>query len=199
MTAVNYDSELRRAGAHATHGWRRLRLPRAALCARHLRPDHHAAVRDGRRCSADLIAALRPVHGEFRAPPRASELGALARHRIPRAATSGARSSTARGFRSPSASGPPRSAPPSASSSGSPPVIVGGRVDLVIQRVPDILQALPLAGAGAGDVGRARARPSPTWSSPSPCPSSRRVSRVVRSNALALRELPFVESAGRSA
>src|SRR5262245_46958622 len=24
MTAVNYDSELRRAGAHATHGWRRL-------------------------------------------------------------------------------------------------------------------------------------------------------------------------------
>ena len=24
MTAVNYDSELRRAGAHATQGWRRL-------------------------------------------------------------------------------------------------------------------------------------------------------------------------------
>ena len=24
MAVVNYDSELRRAGAHATHGWRRL-------------------------------------------------------------------------------------------------------------------------------------------------------------------------------
>ena len=24
MAVINYDSELRRAGAHATHGWRRL-------------------------------------------------------------------------------------------------------------------------------------------------------------------------------
>ena len=32
MTVVNYDSELKRAGAHATHGWRRL----VFLAQRHL-------------------------------------------------------------------------------------------------------------------------------------------------------------------
>ena len=45
---------------------------------------------------------------------------------------------------------------------------LGGWVDLIIQRIVDVLQSVPLSGAGAGDGGGARARRSTTPSSPSP-------------------------------
>ena len=109
MAAINYDSELRRAGANATHGWRRL----AFLAQRHMLGTIGlfimvlfvlAAV------FADLICRLRSAHRRFRARARPSRARGTGWAPIPSAATSGAASSTARASRSRSASARPRSA-----------------------------------------------------------------------------------------
>jgi hypothetical protein len=132
-----------RAGAHAPHWLAAACLPRAALCARHLRPDHHAAVRvDGAVGRPDL--ALRP---DSRWIPRtASRLQAgrtgsgrfLRPRRLEPASSTARRISLAVGIGS-------------TALGASIGVIVGlisgylsGWVDLVFQRITDILQSLPL-------------------------------------------------------
>src|SRR5712691_360177 len=61
---------------------------------------------------------------------------------------------------------------------------LGGWVDLIVQRVVDVLQALPLLGPALGNTIIAISIPLIPYAA-----------RVIRSNALALRELPFVEAA----
>ena len=82
MAAINYDSELKSAGAHATHGWRRL----AFLAQRYVLGTFGLIIMIlfvlGTALSADLIARYDPLTGGFRAPPRLSQLGALARHQL---------------------------------------------------------------------------------------------------------------------
>ncbi|MGE0717182.1 MAG: ABC transporter permease [Alphaproteobacteria bacterium] len=71
---------------------------------------------------------------------------------------------------------------------------LGGWVDLVVQRVVDILQALPLlvmALVMAAALGPSLGNTIVAIS----IPLIPAVARVIRSNTLALRELPFVESA----
>ena len=71
---------------------------------------------------------------------------------------------------------------------------LGGWVDLIVQRVVDVLQALPLlvlALVMAASLGPALGNTIIAIS----IPLIPYVARVIRSNALALRELPFVEAA----
>ena len=116
---------------------------RAALYARHDRPGHHGDVRlDGDLGRPDL--PLRSAQRRLRTTAGRAQRPALDAEPIHSAATSGAGSSMARGYRWRSASVPPRSDRHSASSSASPRAICSGWVDLVFQRITDILQALPL-------------------------------------------------------
>ena len=188
---VNYDSELRRAGAHATHGWRRLTfLP--ALRARYHRPLHHAAVRvDGDLRQSDR--RFDPLTVDFAhrlASPSSAALdgnGSFGRDVWSRI-VHGARISLAVGIGS-TALG---------SSIG---VLIGlasgylsGWVDLVFQRVTDMLQALPLLVLAL--VMTAALGPSlPNVILAIAIPLIPTVARVIRANTLALRELPFVEAA----
>src|SRR5262249_49698421 len=71
---------------------------------------------------------------------------------------------------------------------------LGGWVDLIVQRVMDILQALPLLVLAL--VMAAALGPSlPNTLIPLPTPLFPCGARVLRGNALAVRELPFVEAA----
>src|ERR1700731_285166 len=130
MVTINYDAELRRAGASATHGWRRL----AFLAQRHVLGAVGLIIMILfvlAALFADLICRYDPLtvdsahallhpdarhwmgtdsFGRATAPSRSIQrmrCGPRTRGpggaRIPSAATSGAVSSTARGFRSRSA------------------------------------------------------------------------------------------------
>ena len=192
MAVVNYDSELKRAGADATHGWRRLTF----LAQRYMLGTVGLIIMVlfvWVAISANLISRFDPlsVNSAHRLSPPdwrhwmgTNSFGRDVWSRI----IHGARISLAVGIGS-TALG---------SSLG---VIIGlasgylsGWVDLVFQRVTDILQALPLLVLAL--VMTAALGPSlPNVIIAIAIPLIPTVARVIRANTLALRELPFVEAA----
>ena len=192
MAVVNYDSELKRAGADATHGWRRLTF----LAQRYMLGTVGLIIMVlfvWVAISANLISRFDPLSVDSAhrlSPPDwrhwmgTNSFGRDVWSRI----IHGARISLAVGIGS-TALG---------SSLG---VIIGlasgylsGWVDLVFQRVTDILQALPLLVLAL--VMTAALGPSlPNVIIAIAIPLIPTVARVIRANTLALRELPFVEAA----
>ncbi len=192
MAVINYDSELKRAGANATHGWRRSMF----LARRYMLGTVGLIIMVlfvWVAISADLISRFDPLSVDSAhrlSPPDwrhwmgTDSFGRDVWSRI----VHGARISLAVGIGS-TALG---------SSLG---VIIGlasgylsGWVDLVFQRVTDILQALPLLVLAL--VMTAALGPSlPNVIIAIAIPLIPTVARVIRANTLALRELPFVEAA----
>ncbi len=192
MAVVNYDSELRRAGADATHGWRRL----AFLAQRHMLGTVGLVIMVlfvWVALSADLICRYDPLSVDsahrLAAPDWRHWLGTDSFGRdVWSRIVHGARISLAVGIGS-------------TTLGASIGVIVGltsgylsGWVDLVFQRVTDMLQALPLLVLAL--VMTAALGPSlPNVILAIAIPLIPTVSRVIRANTLALREQPFVEAA----
>jgi peptide/nickel transport system permease protein len=192
LDAINYDAELRRAGAHSTQGWRKL----AFLARRYLLGTIGLVIMVIfvlTAMSADIIGRFDPltVDSAYRlaAPDARHWLGTDSFGRdVWSRIIHGARISLAVGIGS-TALG---------SSIG---VMIGlasgylsGWVDLVCQRVIDILQALPLLVLAL--VMSAALGPSlPNTIIAIAIPLIPTVARVIRANTLALRELPFVEAA----
>lgn len=192
MAVVNYDSELRRAGAQATHGWRRL----VFLAQRHLLGTIGLCIMLLFVCTAifaNLICRFDPLSIDsahrLAAPGTLHWMGTDSFGRdVWSRVVHGARISLAVGIGS-TALG---------SSIG---VMIGlasgylsGWVDLVFQRVTDILQALPLLVLAL--VMTAALGPSlPNVMLAIAIPLIPTVARVIRANTLALRELPFIEAA----
>ena len=192
MDAINYDSELRRAGANATQGWRRL----AFLAQRHVLGAIGLVIMVmfvWAAALADLICRYDPLSVDAAhalAHPGAQHwmgtdsFGRDVWSRI----IHGARISLAVGIGS-TALG---------SSIG---VMIGlasgylsGWVDLLFQRITDMLQALPLLVLAL--VMTAALGPTlPNVIIAIAIPLIPTVARVIRANTLALRELPFVEAA----
>ena len=192
MDAINYDTELRRAGAHATHGWRKLTF----LAQRYMLGTAGLIIMVMfvlAAALADVICRFSPlavdsVHA-LTAPSSQHWMGTDSYGRdVWSRIIHGARISLAVGIGS-TALG---------SSIG---VIVGlasgylsGWVDLIFQRITDILQALPLLVLAL--VVTAALGPSlPNVIIAIAIPLIPTVARVIRANTLALRELPFVEAA----
>ena len=192
MVAVNYDNELRRAGAKATHGWRRF----AFLAQRHILGTVGLAIMAlfvFAAIFADLICRYDPLtvdsaHALAR-PSWQHWMGTDSFGRdVWARIVHGARISLAVGIGS-------------TALGGSIGVVVGltsgylsGWVDLLFQRVTDILQALPLLVLAL--VMTAALGPSlPNVIIAIAIPLVPTVSRVIRANTLALRELPFIEAA----
>jgi peptide/nickel transport system permease protein len=192
LAVVNYDSELRRAGADATHGWRRL----VFLAQRHLLGTIGLGIMVLFVCTAvfaGLICRFDPLSIDsahrLAAPGALHWMGTDSFGRdVWSRIVHGARISLAVGIGS-TALG---------SSIG---VMIGlasgylsGWVDLVFQRVTDILQALPLLVLAL--VMTAALGPSlPNVMLAIAIPLIPTVARVIRANTLALRELPFIEAA----
>jgi peptide/nickel transport system permease protein len=192
LDAINYDTELRRAGAHSTHGWRKL----AFLAQRYMLGTIGLVIMVIfvlTAISADLISRFDPLSVDsahrLAAPNARHWLGTDSFGRdVWSRIIHGARISLAVGIGS-TALG---------SSIG---VMIGlasgylsGWVDLVCQRVIDILQALPLLVLAL--VMSAALGPSlPNTIIAIAIPLIPTVARVIRANTLALRELPFVEAA----
>ena len=192
MAVINYDSELRRAGAHATRGWRKL----AFLGQRYLLGTIGLFIMltfVWVAAAADLICRFDPLSVDsahrLAAPSMQHWLGTDSFGRdVWSRIVHGARISLAVGIGS-TALG---------SSIG---VMIGlasgylsGWVDLVFQRVTDVLQALPLLVLAL--VMTAALGPSlPNVILAIAIPLIPTVARVIRANTLALRELPFVEAA----
>jgi peptide/nickel transport system permease protein len=192
LAVINYDSELRRAGAHSTHGWRKLTY----LAQRHMLGAIGLVIMVlfvMAALLADFIGRYDPLSVDSLqrlAPP--SALHWLGTDSFGRDVWSriihGARISLAVGVGSTLLG----------SSIG---VMVGlasgylsGWVDLVFQRITDILQALPLLVLAL--VMTAALGPSlPNVIIAIAIPLIPTVARVIRANTLALRELPFVEAA----
>jgi len=192
LDAINYDTELRRAGAHATHGWRKLTF----LAQRYMLGTAGLIIMVMfvlAAALADVICRFSPlavdsVHA-LTAPSSQHWMGTDSFGRdVWSRIIHGARISLAVGIGS-TALG---------SSIG---VVVGlasgylsGWVDLVFQRITDILQALPLLVLAL--VVTAALGPSlPNVIIAIAIPLIPTVARVIRANTLALRELPFVEAA----
>ena len=192
MDAINYDSELRRAGAHSTHGWRKLTF----LAQRYMLGTIGLIV----MVMFVLVALLADFIGRYD-PLSVDSLHRLAspdgRHWMGTDSFGrdvwsriihGARISLAVGI----------GATALGSSIG---VIIGltsgylsGWVDLIFQRIIDILQALPLlvlALVMSAALGPSLQNTIIAIS----IPLIPTVARVIRANTLALRELPFVEAA----
>jgi peptide/nickel transport system permease protein len=192
LDAINYDSELRRAGANATDGWRRL----AFLAGRHLLGTIGLVIMVLfvlTALFADVIARFDPLSVDAaHALARPSTLHWMGTDSFGRDVWSriihGARISLAVGIGS-------------TALGASIGVIVGltsgylsGWVDLVFQRVTDVLQALPLLVLAL--VMTTALGPSlPNVIIAIAIPLIPTVSRVIRANTLTLRELPFVEAA----
>lgn len=192
MTSINYDSELKRAGAHSTHGWRRL----AFLAQRYVLGTVGLFILllfVWVAISANLISRYDPLSVDsahrLAAPDWRHWMGTDSFGRdVWSRIIHGARISLAVGIGSTFLG----------SSIG---VMVGlasgylsGWVDLVFQRVTDILQALPLLVLAL--VMTAALGPSlPNVIIAIAIPLIPTVARVIRANTLALRELPFVEAA----
>ena len=192
MVTINYESELRRAGARATHGWRRV----AFLAQRHILGSIGLVIMVAfvlTALSATVICRYDPLaidaaHALARPDWRhwmgTDSFGRDVWSRI----VHGARISLAVGIGS-------------TALGASLGVVVGlisgylsGWVDLVFQRVTDILQALPLLVLAL--VMTSALGPSlPNVIIAIAIPLIPTVSRVIRANTLALRELPFVEAA----
>ena len=192
MAVINYDSELRRAGAHSTHGWRKLTY----LAQRHLLGAIGLVIMVLfvlAALLADFIARYDPLSVDslhrLASPSAQHWLGTDSFGRdVWSRIVHGARISLAVGVGSTLLG----------SSIG---VIVGlasgylsGWVDLVFQRITDILQALPLLVLAL--VMTAALGPSlPNVIIAIAIPLIPTVARVIRANTLALRELPFIEAA----
>jgi peptide/nickel transport system permease protein len=192
LAAINYDTELRRAGAHATQGWRRLTF----LAQRYMLGTAGLFIMVMfvlAAAFADVICRFSPLDVDaahaLAAPNALHWLGTDSFGRdVWSRIIHGARISLAVGIGS-TALG---------SSIG---VMVGlasgylsGWVDLVFQRITDILQALPLLVLAL--VMTAALGPSlPNVIIAIAIPLIPTVARVIRANTLALRELPFVEAA----
>jgi peptide/nickel transport system permease protein len=192
MSAINYDSELRRAGANATHGWRRL----AFLAQRYVLGTIGLFIMllfVWVALSANLIARFDPLSVDsahrLAAPNALHWLGTDSFGRdVWSRIIHGARISLAVGIGS-------------TALGASIGVLIGlasgylsGWVDLIFQRITDILQALPLLVLAL--VMSAALGPSlPNTIIAIAIPLIPTVSRVIRANTLALRELPFVEAA----
>jgi len=190
LDAINYDTELRRAGAHSTHGWRKLTF----LAQRYMLGTAGLIIMVMfvlAAALADVICRFSPlaVDSALAAPSSQHWMGTDSFGRdVWSRIIHGARISLAVGIGS-TALG---------SSIG---VIVGlasgylsGWVDLVFQRITDILQALPLLVLAL--VVTAALGPSlPNVIIAIAIPLIPTVARVIRANTLALRELPFVEAA----
>jgi peptide/nickel transport system permease protein len=192
MVAINYESELRRAGARSAHGWRRF----AFLAQRHVLGTAGliimvlfvlTAISANVICRYDPLAvdaAHALARPDFRHWMGTDSFGRDVWSRI----VHGARISLAVGIGS-------------TTLGASIGVVVGltsgylsGWVDLIFQRVTDILQALPLLVLAL--VMTAALGPSlPNVIIAIAIPLVPTVSRVIRANTLALRELPFVEAA----
>ncbi|MDH2344838.1 ABC transporter permease [Bradyrhizobium sp. SSUT18] len=192
MAAIDYDVELRRAGAHATGGWRRVLF----LAQRHVLGAAGLVIMTlfvFTAIFADFIARYDPLTIDAaRALARPSLAHWMGTDSFGRDVFSriihGARISLAVGIGS-------------TALGGSIGVIVGltsgylsGWVDLVFQRVSDVLQALPLLVLAL--IMTAALGPSlPNVIIAIAIPLIPTVSRVIRANTLALRELPFIEAA----
>jgi peptide/nickel transport system permease protein len=192
LDAINYDTELRRAGAHSTRGWRKITF----LAQRHLLGAVGLVIMVTFvlvAASADIICRFSPLTVDsahaLAAPDARHWMGTDSFGRdVWSRIIHGARISLAVGIGS-TALG---------SSIG---VIIGltsgylsGWVDLVFQRIIDILQALPLLVLAL--VMSAALGPSlPNVIIAIAIPLIPTVARVIRANTLALRELPFVEAA----
>ena len=192
MAVANYDSELRRAGAHATHGWRRAtflarRYVLGTIGLTIMLLFVWTALSANFICRFDPLtvdSAHRLAHPSWLHWMGTDSFGRDVWSRI----VHGARISLAVGIGS-TALG---------SSIG---VMIGlasgylsGWVDLLFQRVTDILQALPLLVLAL--VMTAALGPSlPNVILAIAIPLIPTVARVTRANTLALRELPFVEAA----
>ena len=192
VATINFDSELRRAGADATRGWRRL----AFLAQRHMLGTIGLIIMVlfvWVALSADLICRYDPLSVDsahrLSAPDWRHWLGTDSFGRdVWSRIVHGARISLAVGIGS-------------TTLGASIGVMVGltsgylsGWVDLVFQRVTDILQALPLLVLAL--VMTAALGPSlPNVILAIAIPLIPTVSRVIRANTLALREQPFVEAA----
>jgi peptide/nickel transport system permease protein len=192
LAAINYDTELRRAGAHSTHGWRKL----VFLAQRYVLGTAGLMIMAMFvlvALFADVISRFDPLSVDslhrLAAPNAQHWMGTDSFGRdVWSRIIHGARISLAVGIGS-TALG---------SSIG---VMVGlasgylsGWVDLVFQRITDILQALPLLVLAL--VMTAALGPSlPNVIIAIAIPLIPTVARVIRANTLALREQPFVEAA----
>ncbi len=192
MAVINYDSELQRAGAHSTHGWRKL----AFMAQRHMLGTIGLVIMILfvlAALLADFVARYDPLSIDslhrLAGPSAEHWLGTDSFGRdVWSRIIHGARISLAVGVGSTLLG----------SSIG---VIVGlasgylsGWVDLVFQRVTDILQALPLLVLAL--VMTAALGPTlPNVIIAIAIPLIPTVARVIRANTLALRELPFIEAA----
>jgi peptide/nickel transport system permease protein len=192
LDAINYDAELKRAGAHSTHGWRKLTF----LAQRHLLGTAGliimimfvlAAV------LADVICRFSPLTVDsahaLSAPNSQHWMGTDSFGRdLWSRIIHGARISLAVGIGSTALGSSIGVAVGLASG------YLSGWVDLVFQRITDILQALPLLVLAL--VVTAALGPSlPNVIIAIAIPLIPTVARVIRANTLALRELPFVEAA----
>jgi len=192
LAVINYDSELRRAGAHSTHGWRKL----VFLAQRHVLGAIGLVIMAMfvlAALLADFIGHYDPLSvdsvNRLASPSAQHWLGTDSFGRdVWSRIIHGARISLAVGIGSTLLG----------SSIG---VVVGlasgylsGWVDLVFQRITDILQALPLLVLAL--VMTAALGPSlPNVIIAIAIPLIPTVARVIRANTLALRELPFIEAA----
>ena len=192
MVTINYDSELRRAGANANTFWRKARF----FARRYVLGTVGLVIMAFfvfAAVFADLICFYSPLtvdSAHALAPPSAQHwmgTDSFGRDVFARI-IHGARISLAVGIGS-------------TTLGGIFGVIIGlasgylsGWVDLVFQRVTDILQALPLLVLAL--VMTAALGPSlPNVIVAIAIPLIPIVARVIRANTLALRELPFVEAA----
>jgi peptide/nickel transport system permease protein len=192
LSAINYDSELKRAGANANRGWRRLTF----LAQRYVLGTiglFIMVIFVWTALSADLIARFDPLSVDsahrLASPDARHWLGTDSFGRdVWSRIIHGARISLAVGIGS-------------TALGASIGVLIGlasgylsGWVDLIFQRITDILQALPLLVLAL--VMSAALGPSlPNTIIAIAIPLIPTVSRVIRANTLALRELPFVEAA----
>jgi peptide/nickel transport system permease protein len=192
LATINFDSELRRAGAQATHGWRRL----AFLAQRHVLGAVGLALMALfvlAAMFADFICRYDPLTVDsahaLAAPSAQHWMGTDSFGRdVWARIIHGARISLAVGIGS-------------TTLGATIGVIIGltsgylsGWVDLVFQRVTDIFQALPLLVLAL--VMTAALGPSlPNVIIAIAIPLIPIVARVIRANTLALREQPFVEAA----
>jgi peptide/nickel transport system permease protein len=192
LDAINYDAELKRAGAHATHGWRRL----AFFAQRYVLGTAGLIIL--------VMFVLTAIFADFIG--RYSPLAVDSAHALARPGAQhwlgtdsfgrdvwsriihGARISLAVGIGS-TALGSAFGVTIGLASG-----YLSGWVDLIFQRIIDMLQALPLLVLAL--VMTAALGPSlPNTIIAIAIPLIPSVARVVRANTLALRELPFVEAA----
>ncbi|TMK08633.1 MAG: ABC transporter permease [Alphaproteobacteria bacterium] len=181
MATINYDTELRRAGAHSTQGWRKLTI----LAQRHVLGAVGLIIMVIfvlTAISADFISRFDPLSVDsahrLAAPDARHWMGTDSFGRdVWSRIIHGARISLAVGIGS--------------TALGSS---IGVMIGLVFQRITDILQALPLLVLAL--VMTAALGPSlPNVIIAIAIPLIPIVARVIRANTLALRELPFIEAA----